>query len=305
MNVMTKIIVLMSTFNGEKYLREQIDSVLNQKNVEVKLLVRDDGSTDSTKEILEEYRKTKLLDWFDGKNLKPARSFMELVYKAPDFDYYAFCDQDDVWLPDKLDIALKVLKGSENTKPALYYGRPRMVDVNLAAINNNLKQGIEMKDTISSAVVRSKCTGCTIVMNRALRVALCSKEPEYLVMHDAWAHKTCLALSGDVYFDNDVHILYRQHGNNQIGIPKNLKERARLKIQAFFEHDCKRSRMLVSLLDCYGEKMSNENKKLVSVAAYYKKNIYTWLAFLFSPRYHTGNLKRDLAFKIDILFRKF
>ena len=76
---MKKVLVLLSTYNGEKYLKEQIDSVLAQKNTDVSILVRDDGSTDKTLEILEKYKKDGKLEWYTGKNLKPAKSFLNLV----------------------------------------------------------------------------------------------------------------------------------------------------------------------------------------------------------------------------------
>ena len=107
---MKKIIVLMSTYNGEKYLQVQLDSILSQENVDLELLVRDDGSTDSTKTILERYQSEGKLTWYSGKNKKPAYSFFDLLGKCKDADYYAFADQDDFWHEDKLINAIKRLE---------------------------------------------------------------------------------------------------------------------------------------------------------------------------------------------------
>ncbi len=96
---MDSIVVLMSTYNGEKYIREQLDSIFNQEGIDVKVVVRDDGSKDTTHAILDEYKKTHELVWYTGENLKSARSFMDLIYQAPESDYYAFADQDDYWDP--------------------------------------------------------------------------------------------------------------------------------------------------------------------------------------------------------------
>lgn len=101
------ILVLMSTFNGEKFIREQIESILAQENVNIKLLVRDDGSTDKTLDILNEYKNKGKLNYYIGKNLGPQLSFMHLLQNAPYCEYYAFADQDDVWLKDKLSTAIK------------------------------------------------------------------------------------------------------------------------------------------------------------------------------------------------------
>ena len=112
-----KVLVLMSTYNGEKYLREQIDSILGQRGVEVSLLVRDDGSTDATLTTLDEYKESGRLDYYCGNNLGPARSFMHLLQNAPASDFYAFSDQDDKWMDDKLSPPLprwKVTKASRH-----------------------------------------------------------------------------------------------------------------------------------------------------------------------------------------------
>lgn len=94
-----KVIVLMSTYNGEKYLKEQIDSILNQVKVEVFLMIRDDGSSDNTIAILKEYeRQNRNIKIIKGKNIGVGNSFMQLLYNSAEAEYYAFADQDDVWV---------------------------------------------------------------------------------------------------------------------------------------------------------------------------------------------------------------
>lgn len=100
------VTVLMSTYDGENFLRDQIESILNQEDVYVHLIVRDDGSKDRTINILEEYQSRGKLEWYSGKNLGSARSFLNLVSKSPDNEYYAFSDQDDVWFSKKLKRAI-------------------------------------------------------------------------------------------------------------------------------------------------------------------------------------------------------
>lgn len=96
---MKTVSVLLSTYNGEKYLREQLDSLLVQQGVDLRIIARDDGSKDTTVEILKEYAgKDTRVSFFEGKNVGPAQSFFDLIMKSPDSDYYAFCDQDDVWI---------------------------------------------------------------------------------------------------------------------------------------------------------------------------------------------------------------
>ena len=119
---MKKIAVLMCTYNGEKYLKEQIDSIQNQKGVSVFIYVRDDGSKDKTIDILEEYQQKGGLKWFRCKNVGPAVGFMELLYQTArnDFDYFAFSDQDDIWLETKLLNATERIEMCADEKFILY-----------------------------------------------------------------------------------------------------------------------------------------------------------------------------------------
>ena len=93
----------MSTYNGEKYIREQLDSILAQENVDVSILIRDDGSKDATLSILDEYSKRDNLSYYvDSRNLGACNSFIDLIWHVSlDYDYYALSDQDDFWLKDK------------------------------------------------------------------------------------------------------------------------------------------------------------------------------------------------------------
>lgn len=171
-----KVQILMSTYNGEKYLKEQIESLINQRNVDISILVRDDGSTDGTVKILKEYQEKGILKWYDGENLKPAKSFLDLINKADESDYYAFCDQDDVWLEDKLEIAINKLNSCDKERPALYYGRPRLVDSKLNYIKNP-KKSKDCMIKYESAIINSNATGCTMVFNKKLKDAVKSKNP--------------------------------------------------------------------------------------------------------------------------------
>ncbi len=172
-----KVVVLMSTYNGEKYLREQIDSILGQRDVEVSLLVRDDGSTDATLAILDEYKTSGVLDYYCGSNIGPARSFMHLLQNAPESDFYAFSDQDDIWMDDKLLAATSTLKGHES-EPALYFSQTQLVDADLNKIPSVI---IHPKLTFGESLIYKFIGGCTMVMNHRLREAVGSFMPEIMI----------------------------------------------------------------------------------------------------------------------------
>lgn len=108
------VAVVMSTYNGEKYLSEQIDSILTQKDVHVELFVRDDGSTDTTRDIISNFmEKNKNIHADFGENLGWAKSFLTELFSVPSFEYYAFSDQDDVWKPEKLIAGIKAIRHEE------------------------------------------------------------------------------------------------------------------------------------------------------------------------------------------------
>ena len=128
---MKSVCVLLATFNGERYLPDQIESLMEQKGVSIKIFVRDDGSTDNTHKLLKKWSKKGILTWYTGENLKPANSFMSLLKEAPIADYYAFCDQDDIWDKDKLDVAVKEMNKYDESNGILYCCGSRLVDSNL------------------------------------------------------------------------------------------------------------------------------------------------------------------------------
>ena len=132
-----RVAVLMSTYNGEKYLKQQIDSILNQRgDFQLDLLIRDDGSNDNTISILEEYTQTNKIHYYIGNNLGPAYSFLDLLINSHNYDFYAFADQDDYWMPNKISVAISNLSNIKG--PALYFANAELVDSNLNSVGRNV-----------------------------------------------------------------------------------------------------------------------------------------------------------------------
>ena len=223
-----KVCVLMSTYNGEKYVKEQIESILNQKNVELTLLIRDDGSSDGKYDICKEYeKKEKNVKLYQGVNIGAGKSFMNLVHNATDADYYAFADQDDVWLSDKLEKSIEKieteLKGTK--KPILYTSNQIMVDKNLKG--SKMRFSEEPRHDLFGTICENKLYGCTMTFNKILKdeIAKLNVEDFEMVLdqrfHDTW----CIVVAnivGTVVYDKEGRILYRQHENNVVGVNDNL-----------------------------------------------------------------------------------
>ena len=210
---MSRVVVLLSTYNGERFLEEQLESIVAQKGVTPIIIVRDDGSTDNTCKILDKWQKKNALRWYNGPNMGPARSFLNLLRDSDDEDYYAFSDQDDYWLPEKLDVAISKLAPYKD-EPALYFCQTQLVDKNLKEIDSVV---IDPLQTMGEALVYQFIGGCTMVMNHKLRNIINRYTPLYLSMHDVWIYEVAQAINAHIIFDRIPYILYRQHGDNVMG----------------------------------------------------------------------------------------
>lgn len=298
-----KLIVLMSTYNGEKYIREQLDSLINQDLKPTKILIRDDGSKDNTVCILEEYASNySYIEYYCGKNIGPAKSFWELINRCPKADYYALCDQDDVWFRNKLSSAVNILDKENKDIPLLYAGRFTMTDANLNSINSNVSKLYSFTDFAHSLIFHT-APGCTFVFNDKAReqVVKYDVNKEYCVIHDAIIHKV-VAMFGKVLLDEIPHMYYRQHNNNVYGLTANKTKEFFHRINSFLSGNVKnyRSNYAKSLLNVYGNDCSSQNKELLNIVGYYVNNsIYK--KELLNRQCFKSNTINDLFFKILVL----
>lgn len=207
--------VLMSTYNGQKYLKDQIDSILLQSGVNVSLLIRDDGSIDDTRHILEKYeKKHKNVRVIYGNNIGWKNSYMQLLILSGDCEYFAFSDQDDVWLPDKLSSAVSIMKNSGYSGAVLYHSISKYVDENL----NELKDDKIYEEPLNGneALLNAWTQGANMVLNKDLRDLCIRHVPSSHCAHDMWVYLVAYFM-GEIIFDKHAHILYRQHGQNVTG----------------------------------------------------------------------------------------
>lgn len=304
---MKKVIVLMSTYNGAKYLRIQLDSIFAQQNVNVQLLVRDDGSTDSTLTILKEYATRGNLRYYTGSNLGPARSFMDLIAQVPlEKDcYYAFADQDDYWLPAKLFTAITKLNTLPiSEQPCLYHGKRLRVDQALRVIPS--VSSILPTHTFNHAVVFSGVGGCTFVLNENLIKLAKQYIPQSLIMHDGWLHKLCLAVGGAVYYDSEPYIYYRQHEKNVCaGINLSFKVRLKRHWDFWFGNPDIYSNMLQELVRGYKTQITPQNLAICQKVLDYKRGWkYKW-ALLRDKTIRSGNKQIDRRYIINVILGRF
>lgn len=215
MNRRPKIAVLLSTYNGRKYISELLESVQRQQSVQIEVYIRDDGSTDGTISFLRSYvDEHPNCHLALGSNVGVTASFYRLLAEAGEADYYAICDQDDRWLPDKLERAVDFLDRATAIAPTLYGSPVTPVDANLRPIRNRSRNTI--KPSLENAIVENIIPGCTMVLNSKARDILLTPWPEPLRMYDWWIYQV-IAATGTVFRDSESRILYRQHANNTVG----------------------------------------------------------------------------------------
>lgn len=221
--------ILLASYNGEKYIAEQIDSILNQTYKDWFLYIKDDCSTDNTLNIIRNYEKSykdkiKVIT-SEIKSGSAKDNFFSML-RYSENEYIMTCDQDDVWLPDKIEITLNKMQEVEqadNNVPILVHTDLKVVDEKLNIIAESLMkmQNLDFRrDKLNNLLVQNIVTGCTVMVNRKL-LNYIKLVPRQAIMHDWWMALLASAL-GIVYFIDTPTVLYRQHKNNDVGA-KNVK----------------------------------------------------------------------------------
>lgn len=306
------ICVFMSTYNGDAYLKEQIDSILKQERVNVNLFIRDDGSSDKTRKILNEYSSYKNINIIYGENLGYERSFMMLASQSENiYDYYLFSDQDDVWYKDKIINAIN--KIANINSPVLYVGNPKYVNASLNEIS--VKGG--MLDRIPEGILKSKWIistglcglGCTMLWNKKLNSIFLNNKDCFVNCH--FAHDNFFSIlaatCGVIYKDRDTYILYRQHDTNVSGnkLKNNSKFRLFQKISTFVQKNDYDYRLRKYIYINYNEFMTRNCKKEVELSLWYKEKNMNKLKLL-KENFALGLGKHEeIKFFLFVIINKF
>lgn len=220
---------MLSTRNGARYLQAQLDSLVAQTHPTWTLYCRDDGSHDSTTEILREFRLGagggRCIDISNGQPMGVAKSFLHLlaVARTSEAQFFAFADQDDVWMPEKLARGIDDLAQAPDGVPALYCARQWLVDAELRRLR--LSAPVRRPPGFLPALTQNIATGCTIILNRAAVDCVLASKPPDEAWHDWWCYLVVTGCGGLVLADPTPVILYRQHSANVIGAPASQTRR--------------------------------------------------------------------------------
>ncbi len=277
-----RIVVLMSTYNGRKYLREQMDSLLAQTMDDICIFVHDDGSVDGTVDILQEYAdKYSQVVFYESKKAGYPECFFKLLWDAPEAEYYAFSDQDDYWMPEKLAVAVANLDG--RPEPALYCSAKMIVDEQLNPLGR--KDSKPLKGIQNALLKVNQASGCTMVFNAALRNIILQYHPKKAPYHDSWVFKVAM-LFGEIIYDDNPYMKYRQHASNTDGAHA-VGYRLLCKRLKSFDLTFKRYRQQRSatdyaqeLLEAYENQISEEDRAVIYHIAHARERLKSrWKLF--------------------------
>jgi glycosyltransferase involved in cell wall biosynthesis len=228
-----KVAVLLCTYNGDKFIKDQLVSIDKQTHDNISIWVSDDGSSDDTIDIIRDFKKLcgKDITILRGPRKGYAANFLSLLCN-PDInaDYFSFADQDDLWDEQKLSLAVKKISGTSPSTPSLYCSRTAIIDE--SGTQQGLSPLFSNKPSFQNALVQSIGGGNTMLLNNAARALIASIGNNVpIVSHDWWAYLVVAGAGGQVFYDPSPLVKYRQHNSNIVA--SNNGFRARLKRAAY------------------------------------------------------------------------
>lgn len=305
-----KVAVMLATYNGEQFISEQLLSIIKQKNIKVDLYISDDRSSDSTIEIVNDFAKKKpnlLIKTFIGSGKGFAKNFISILNKIElEYEYYAFSDQDDLWDLDKIDKAISCLKKYDNSNENLYFSRTKIIDCNGKQLG--MSPNFKRQPVFKNALVQSIGGGNTCVFNKKTFdtiLKLTSDNDFDYVSHDWLIYLIITAVDGNVFYDKNSYINYRQHKANIIGSNRSFKS----KYKRFYD---------VFVNEVYVD-WNDSHIKILDKLDIHPKNKYTYLSYkkckdksiwiraknFIGSGIHRQNRLNSFLLFLSVLFRKF
>ncbi|MGL4912814.1 MAG: glycosyltransferase family 2 protein [Romboutsia sp.] len=265
-----KVDILMATYNGEKYIKEQIESILNQTHKNLHLIIYDDCSSDTTRKILSEYaKKDERIEIILGeKNVGSTKAF-EKLYKISNAEYFLFCDQDDIWVNEKVE---KLLEYIVSHNKMVVFSDLRVITENKEIINNSFfdQVGVEGENALywKKIIMNNVAPGCSMIVKNEIK-----KYVKYFtsdsILHD-WMIIIIASLLNSVGIIGEPLVLYRQHSNNQVGV-KSHKDNKNNKYEKFLYYRTLRKKMLIEIIEFL--EINNLDKEFCTEIEYMKEYI--------------------------------
>lgn len=299
-----KVAIIMSTYNGEKYVKEQIESLLNQTHPNIHIYIRDDGSKDNTLQVLKEYEGRENITIVSGENMGFVKGFYSVLEMAQKEDYISFCDQDDVWNADKVERAVTMLEKEDANVPLLYFSNYDYYDsnMNFKGHQNLIRKGPSFRNSLFDCIT----LGISIVINQKAREALLKAGSEDVCGHDWWAYMVCSGL-GKVVYDDTVTLKYRRHEANVSPGGKNFIKFQIFRIKKFFIggyfKDVKKQ--LRKYENYFQKDLKEEDRKLLSLFTRPRYHFFIALKKVFYPKMFRQTLVDEIMLRGLFLIGKF
>ena len=297
--------ILLSVYNGEEFLQELLDSLILQTCNSWRLIINNDASTDNSLNIIKTFKeqnsnKVFLLDNNSNINSGPALSYAKLL-SASNSKYIMFCDQDDVWLPEKIEKMLNTMKKLEKKHSSnsnlLVYSDMKICSENLKIISDSFykhNKGLSTQTTLKNILFNNNIAGCCMLINKNLKDFSLPMD-DNIIMHDWWIN-LCVNISGHSQFIPEQLLLYRQHENNYYGAPNNKNMFLKyFKISQYKKNLKKMINQLKKLNERYKKYMQDEDITIISQLAHMSdKNFFMrkYLIYKYSKYSVTSLLKK-------------
>ena len=303
-----KVNILLSTYNGARFLQEQLDSLQSQNYPNIAIHIRDDGSTDSTFSLLQSYKgNSSHLNLIKGENIGWKQSFLELVRNCEDEpgDFYAFCDQDDIWKPGKVSRAVGRMQESPNPSRTLYCSRSILVNSELRPLRLS---PIPTQLNFENAICDSAVLGCTTVFGQEIKRLLLKGNCHDMIGHDWWSYLVAAAF-GEVIYDIDPQVFYRVHGSN-VSTPRGGVQRLKYETKKFIEWLAKGRKEVDFLtqaekfIETYNDSIPAEKKRIAEEFLMMVKSnkLLFRLHYLLSSKVFHNNPIDDTFLRLMLLF---
>lgn len=300
-----KVAILMSTYNGERFLKTQIDSILNQSFKNFHLFIRDDGSTDNTLKILSQFETNpNVTIYFEENNLGYKNSFLQLLRLAinseDNFAYYAFSDQDDFWEREKIKASVLKLQ-SDNSLYRLYFSGLTFVDENLNLLKD--KDASKVKTTFAAEIVRHSISGATAVFSTALAELAIQYDEVFNLPggHDAFIFRLNAAVGGYFFADQANYIMFRRHDDNTSSASKDVLTKIKNELNSTSHSELQTAKFLKKY---YEYLLAEDILKEIDLLINYNKGIKYKLELCKNKNFRRENNLMNILFIYKVIFNK-
>lgn len=249
--------VLMSTYNGEKYIKEQLDSILHQSYHNLRIYVRDDGSSDGTLDILERYHRENKIILLKGDNVGYGSSFMQLLALADEGEYWAFSDQDDIWDSGKISRSVNKLSKMKKTEPNMYYHSYELTDEKMNVIGKS--RAPIPNYSFQMAITECFHLGFATVINKELRELMLKGNASNIISHDWWAELIAMEF-GNIYCDKYIGAKHRRLEESVSS--SSLKSRVRWFFKAL-KGNSEIQSLTLSFCDTFETEMDKKDRRIL------------------------------------------